>query len=491
MEATVRGRGAAARPSVRGSLLWSGLSGAGAQLVSFAAFAALARTLGRDTFGLVALAGTMVDLLLVLSSAGIADALVQRPELAEEDADTAFWANLALGLAFCGVALALAGPIARAYRRPDLEPVVRALSLVFVLTPLGATHAAVLTRRMDFRALAARNMAANLLGAGVGVGLAAAGCGAWALVGQRLALAGALAALAWRAARWTPRPAFRPAALAAFMRFGGFLSVSQLLVMLNGRVAELLGGAFAGPGAVAVLRAGARAVDALNQLTFAPFHQVSMPMQARVQHDPAARDAVHVQLSRASALLMFPTFLGLGALAPPVTVLLFGPGWAGAATAVRLMTLAVFPLQFNVLFIAALTAAGRSRLVLGWSAAQAALGVAMALAASPWGWEAMLGANVLRAYLLLPCALWTQTCVLGVAVGPVVRSVRPAGLAALAMAAAVAALEHATAGRIGPAAQVALLVPVGVALFGGLLLAQDRTGPAALRDLWRARRAAA
>ncbi|MEH3038232.1 MAG: lipopolysaccharide biosynthesis protein [Sphingomonas adhaesiva] len=474
--------------SVKAPLFWSTASSVGAQLVSFVAFAVLARTLGAETFGLVALAASVVDLLLILSSAGIADALVQRATLDEDEAATAFWANMALGLAFCVLVLALAEPIADFYHRPELAPVVRALALVFLLTPLGVMHNARLTRDMNFRALAFRNVAANVTGAVVGIVMALMHFGAWALVGQRLVMATVLAVLAWTATRWVPRLVFRAGAFMSFLRFGGYLSLSQLFIMLNGRIAELLSGVYFGPGVVAFIRAGGRVIDVLNQLTFAPFHQIAMPMQARVQHDPVQRNAVYVQLSRMSALFMFPCFMGVFALAPPIVEVVFGPGWGGASDAMRILALAVVPLQVNVLFIAALAAAGRSKLVLGWSIGQAALGIALVVAVAPWGWEAMLAVNVVRAYLLLPLAMILQRRVLGVGIMVVLRSVRPAAVSAVAMAAAVGLADTALTPALSALLRLVLLVPAGGAIFFAAYLLQDRSGIAMIRQFVQNRR---
>jgi len=475
---------------MKGPLIWSTASSVGAQLVSFVTFVVLARTLGTETFGLVALASSIIDLLLILSSAGIADAVIQRKELDEDDAATAFWTNMALGAAFFLLTLALANPIAAFYQRPDLEPVVQALALVFPLTSLGSTHNARLTREMNFRALAIRSVTATVAGALVGITLAFAQFGAWALVGQRLVMAAMLVLLAWTATRWVPRIAFRRTSFVGFIRFGGYLSLSQLFIMLNGRIAELLSGIFLGTGTVAFIRAGGRVIDVLNQLTFAPFHTISMPLQARVQHDPAQYAALYVQLSRVSGIIMFPSFLGVFALATPIVSVVFGSGWEQAADAMRILCLAVFPLQFNVLFLAALTASGRGRTVLLWSTSQAALGVTLVLAVAPFGWEAMLGVNVLRAYLLLPVALFLQARLLGASPLQVLRGIRPPATSALAMAALVAAADWAATPLLPPFARLVLLVPIGALLFAGVYLLQDRSGILLFRQLLKARGAA-
>jgi len=77
--------------------------------------------------------------------------------------------------------IAAAPLIAKLFGQPSLTPIVAALASIFAITPLGAIHTAILTRELRFRSVAARNIAASLAGAAVGLPLAFLGFGAWAL----------------------------------------------------------------------------------------------------------------------------------------------------------------------------------------------------------------------------------------------------------------------------------------------------------------------
>src|SRR5687768_4855341 len=78
-------------------------------------------------------------------------ALVQRRRLTELDSSTVFWTSLCAGLVFTAVGIALAEPVARFYDEPRVRPLFAALALSFVVTSLGTTQTALLTRAMSFR----------------------------------------------------------------------------------------------------------------------------------------------------------------------------------------------------------------------------------------------------------------------------------------------------------------------------------------------------
>ena len=80
--------------------------------------------------------------------------LVQRAEITEADRSTVFWTSVALGVAARpSAAIAASGPLASFFGEPDVQPLFAVLSLSFVVGSLGATHAALLHRAMDFRSI--------------------------------------------------------------------------------------------------------------------------------------------------------------------------------------------------------------------------------------------------------------------------------------------------------------------------------------------------
>jgi len=479
------------RPPIVSPLIWSTVSSLGTQLLSFVTFAVLARLLGAGPFGLVALAALVIDLLLVISSAGINEAVIQRRTLEDGDADTAFWANLACGAVFCLMTIAAAPLIAKLFGQPSLTPIVAALASIFAITPLGAIHTAILTRELRFRSVAARNIAASLAGAAVGLPLAFLGFGAWALVAQRIASAVAMAVSVWASYPWLPTARFRRATCWELVRFGGFMGASRTLNQLNIRSAELISGALVGPVSVAFIRAGSRIVEVLNQITFMPFQQISMPILTRVTDEPAELRETYLRLSRLSSFIMFPAFFGCLAVAPQIVILIFGPGWEPVTDAIRIFACAVVASQMNNLIVAVIAACGESRTVLSWTSVQIVVGGIAAVAVARWGWQAMLMTGVARGYLILPYGFHLLRRHTGIRFREVFASLLPATTSSGAMAIFVLLGTYWTKDRLAPAAILALWMPLGALGYLALYLLQDRSILLQLREALQSRRGAA
>ena len=159
----------------------------------------LAALLGPHDFGVVAMALVFIALRpACCRSRASSTAIIQREDLDDEHLDSAFWLNLVWCVVLAGAcALSLAGWWADVNDMPELGAVIQVLSLMIVIEGLEIVQQALMERQLDFKRLAIRTNVAVLLGGAVGLPLALAGAGVWALVGQQLMMATRLVALIW------------------------------------------------------------------------------------------------------------------------------------------------------------------------------------------------------------------------------------------------------------------------------------------------------
>lgn len=218
-----------AATSVRGSgwLLLSTMITSALQLVSAAV---LGRLLTPADFGVVAAAGLLIRVVYYFSQFGLGSALVQRPELSDDDVRAAAWLAVVIG-AVATLGGVLAAPLLAALlHQPGSVRIAQFLSLSFLLTGIATTPLALLRRRLRFRAVAVLDVASYAIGYLL-FGLAAvlAGAGVWSLV---VAALGQAAVQALGCLLLAPHPiSLRPSrrALGPMARFGGQVSFVGLL----------------------------------------------------------------------------------------------------------------------------------------------------------------------------------------------------------------------------------------------------------------------
>ena len=281
-------------------------------VTSFLLFVVLTRLLDPIVFGIFALSTVFVDVARVLSTAGLADAVMREPELSEEMADTAFWANVGFACLVMLVILLCAGPYAAFMGQPKVRPVISMLALLMPVAALGGIHTARLQREFGHKALALRTMLASIFASLAAIGAALAGAGVWSLVVQAAVTDVAQLALALWTFRWRPQLRFSSVALRSLFGFSTSMVATQLLWLVMMRAPELFIGRVLGTAAVGRFRVSWRLIDLLGQAMLTPMAGVSLITLARVQTDIERFRRIWSVMVVGAALLTLPAILGMG-----------------------------------------------------------------------------------------------------------------------------------------------------------------------------------
>lgn len=107
----------------------------------------LARIIDNHQFGLLTVALVIIALADTLSDFGIANSIIQRKEIGYLELTTLYWLNVGLGIVVCVTMFLLSETIANVLNNPELAPLIKTLSLAFVVIPHG----------QQFRALMQKN----------------------------------------------------------------------------------------------------------------------------------------------------------------------------------------------------------------------------------------------------------------------------------------------------------------------------------------------
>ncbi|KAA0124680.1 lipopolysaccharide biosynthesis protein [Methylobacterium sp. P1-11] len=447
---------------------WVAVASVGNVVLSFGVFLVLARLIGPAEFGMVAIAAVFIDILQIVARCGLPDAVVQRVDLDEDFAATAFWVMLATGV-LCALGLvALAGPIAWIFDLPALQPVLCALSACFVITAAGAIHEARLQRSFGFRKLALRALGANILGGAAALVLAVDGYGVWSLVVQRLVAATATTLLTWAAAHWIPPLRLHLASVREQIAFGSRLFCTYLLLVASIRSQEVIAAYFLSATDVGYLRLAWRCIDLVSQVAVIPLTTVGLTTYARLQDRPGELAAAFHGFTEASAFLAVPAFFGMAAVAPTLIPFLFGAQWHDAAPVLRTLALLAPEFVATSMLWMIFTALGRNGTALRLAGAQFGLGAVAAFVTAPFGLAALVAGHVVRAYLFTPAIVANAGRVVPVTNGRLVQLLAPITLCAGAMAGLVLVVQSPVHAALGDRVGLFAAVGIGIAAYLGL-----------------------
>jgi PST family polysaccharide transporter len=325
------------------NVFWSALEAAIAAIMSFVSAFLVARIVGPAEVGVGAAVVAVHVLIWVVVNALFADPLVQRAELSDDDACSAFWASVLAGVAGGLVQAALGWPLAASIGDPRILAMSLALAAPLPLVGAGGAIQGLLTRNRSYKVLAGRALIGQGLGTLAGVVMAFAGAGAWALVGQQVvtSLAGALSLML--RAHWRPRLVMRAAPVWELLRLGAPLVASTLVLLGRYRVFAVLIGGTAGPAALGQVHMAFRLVDTVRELISTAMWRLGLPTLSERQDDLPALQRAMARFLDLSGLVLFPVMGAMLVVIHPLVRLLLGPVWASTAgAAAPLILLAVY-----------------------------------------------------------------------------------------------------------------------------------------------------
>ncbi|MEZ4389351.1 MAG: lipopolysaccharide biosynthesis protein [Candidatus Krumholzibacteriia bacterium] len=467
---------------------WSAVRTWSTRLVTFVVFPILARILGPEAYGLVALAGVFLTVLDIFSDVSFGAAIEQRQDLEPEHLDAVFWAFAALGVFMTGTSIAAAPLVAKFFDEPDLVPVIRWLSFAFLLQMVSGVQTSLLRRDLRMGVLAATALAANVIGAAVGITMALTGRGVWSIVAQRLVLQFLTVALVWWQSHWRPRWRFSLTHLRDVSRFGLSVMGNRVLNYLNKQFDQLLIGRVLGKVDLGYYYTATRLYTLLNNLLIGAISQVAMPAMARLQGDPERFRRSYVKACRYLCLVSLPIFVGLSIVSQDFILVLTGPEWLPSAPALQLLALVGVVHVIQYVNGAAIMALGRADLRLLTQAVHSVVNVIGFLMVVRHGFVAVAAAYTIRAWLLLPLDLAVSRWLGAVSVRALAAAIWPQLIATAAMAGGLLVLRSQVLDTTGVMVRLLATAGAGAVIYGGVISALDRHIWAEMKDLAQAAR---
>lgn len=459
--------------------MWLAAQRAAVTLTALVTLGILTRTLPASDFGLVAAATALLPFAYLFADSATVTYLVQRSTANQLILSTAFWAAVGAGGILTIVLLGAAGPIAALLGQPQLDSIIRTLSVAVILGSLAAVPNAILKRRMAFRWLATRSVVGIAVGQVFAVMLALSGAGLWALVFQVIISQAVLCAMTWWAARWRPSFAFSKAELVSLVRFGAKIVTVELLAI--GRLWAEVGLILTalGPSALGFLNIANRLIQTVTSLGAGTLLPVSTVTFAKIREDlPRLRRAYQVAL-RTSYGVSTPLFAMLALSAPVLVPLLFGSEWHESVPLVQILSVsAVFILAAN-LDLGFFYALGRPGTWLIYAVVVEALTILVVASVVDYGIVAVAIGVTAVSVCAAACRPLIVRRPLSTSVRDIIRPLRPVLVSASA-ATTMGAVVSATFPRSLP---VAFVVAVATAVGGTYLLLLRVTGRDTMLDV--------
>lgn len=313
--------------------------GQGANFVlRLAAIMVLSRLLQPEDFGLFAMVTAFTGVYYLFTSAGLSTATVQQPSISDDQISKLFWVNSFVGILLGLLCMAMAPLVVGFYHEPRLFWITVVLGIGFAVTGLGVQHSAILERRMRYVTLAAIEIVAQATSVVVGVAMALAGFGYWSLVGATIAAPISYTAGVWIATGWIPHIPPKAARVGGLLRFGGTVTLNNLVVYVAYNLDKVLLGRFVGVDALGLYSRAYQIVNIPTANINAAVNGIAFSALARLQDDPVRMRSSFLKGYALVNSLTIPITVCFGLYAYDIVLVVLGTKWVDAALIFMLLT---------------------------------------------------------------------------------------------------------------------------------------------------------
>jgi len=419
--------------TVISNLVWRFAERCGAQLVSFIVSIVLARILAPEDYGTIALVTVFTAILQVFVDSGLGTALIQKKDADEIDFSSVFYFNFVVCLILYLGMFAAAPFIADFYGDVTLVPVIRILSLTIVISGVKGIQQAYVSRNMLFKRFFFSTIGGTIFSAVLGIAMAYAGFGIWALVAQQLSNTFIDTLILWITVRWRPTKSFSWTRLKYLLSFGWKLLVSSLLDTAYNNLRNLIIGKMYSSSDLAFYNQGDKFPKVIVTNINASIDSVLLPTMSSAQDDKERVKQMTRRAIKTSTYVMAPLMMGLAFCAEPIVSLVLTDKWLPCVPFLRIFCTTYMFWPVHTANLNAINAMGRSDWFLRLEIIKKIMGMTILLSTMWFGVMAMAYSLLLSSVLSQIINSWPNRKLLGYGYLEQVRDFAPGILLAVIM----------------------------------------------------------
>lgn len=350
--------------NVWSNFFWRFAERCGAQLVTFIVSIVLARILAPEDYGTIALVTVFTTIMQVFVDSGLGTALIQKKDADDLDFSSVFYFNFVVCLILY-VGMFFAAPyIAKFYGDITLIPIVRVISLTIVISGVKGIQQSYVSRNMLFKRFFYATLGGTIFSAFLGISMAYAGCGVWAIVAQQLSNTAIDTLILWITVKWRPKKMFSWNRLINLLKFGWKLLVSSLLDTIYNNLRNLIIGKIYSSSDLAYYNQGDKFPKLIVTNINTSIDSVLLPTMSQEQDDHERVKLMTRRAIKTSTYVMAPLMMGLAFCAVPIVKLVLTDKWLPCVFFLRVFCITYMFWPIHTANLNAIKAMGRSDLFL-------------------------------------------------------------------------------------------------------------------------------
>ena len=446
------------------NFIWRFAERSGAQLVTFIVSIVLARILAPEDYGKIALITVFTTIMQVFVDSGLGTALIQKKDSDDIDFSSVFFFDFAMCLILYAIMFLAAPFIADFYRDDSLTAIVRVISLTIIISGVKGIQQSYVSRNMLFKRFFYATLGGTIFSAFLGIALAYAGCGVWAIVAQQLSNTAIDTLILWLTVKWRPKKMFSWNRLKGLLSFGWKMLASSLLDTVYTNLRSLIIGKMYSSADLAFYNQGEKFPNVIATNINTSIDSVLLPTMASEQDDHVRVKAMTRRAIKTSTYIMAPLMMGLAFCAEPIVRLVLTDKWLACVPFLRIFCITYMFYPIHTANLNAIKAMGRSDLFLKLEVVKKVVGMTLLLSTMWFGVMAMAYSLLVGTVTGMIINSWPNRKLLNYAYWEQMKDILPGILLAVGMGCCVSlvSLLH-----LSNAVTLLIQIPLGAVIYIG------------------------
>lgn len=331
-----------------------------AQLISLVVSVVLARILDPDHYGIISIVTVFINILDALASGGFGNALIQKKDSDDHDFNTVCWFSIGLSLVLYFILYMISPWLSNFYDMSELVWVTRIMGIRVIISAFNSVQHAYVQKHMDFKRFFFATLGGTLLSAIVGIWMAVAGFGVWALVAQYLTNSIVDTIVLFFTIEWKPKFELSIVRLKNMMEFGLKMLGATLINTLQDNIRSLVVGKVFSSKDLAYYNQGKKYPSILMNNLVGSVQKVSFPAFSSKQNNRNEIKKMMRSAIRLSSFVLVPIIAGMVAVADNFIYVLLTDKWMACVPYLRILSLIYLTRTMNTIFQSSLLAIGKS-----------------------------------------------------------------------------------------------------------------------------------
>lgn len=325
------------------ALNWSALGNATGSILRFVIGIVLARILGPEPFGQIAVALLATVLCNMLTEFGLSTVMIQRSHVSPEIIRGTFTLQVLIGLTLAVLWYGLAPVVTPYLHVEEATGAIRALALAIVFWALGQTSSALLRRQLRMKQFQLIQVSTYMASyAGLGLPLAWSGAGVWSLVVAQIAQSFLSSLLMYLSVRHPVSLGVAP--LDGSLASGARIVGSGIVDWIVGNIDTLIVGRAFDPVSLGLYSRSYFSAFTPANVVISSLKSVLLSLLSRYQHNRSVIRQALLAMISVTAFLTVSVFGSLALVSDTFIEAIYGSAWDDAAPLLTPLALSMIPL---------------------------------------------------------------------------------------------------------------------------------------------------